>query len=384
MTGKLEKLDRLGRGSYGDVYRCYDRQTKSYKAVKTIEGNDKEGLNSLMEYFIVRDVRHKHLISASESYIKDNTMYIVQEVGQDDLSEWRRRFDPSDGQVKKWIFQVVDALLCLWSLDVVHADVKLNNVILMKDNTVRLADFGLSKIISDESVLSCSPEHRSPEAWKYGQISTSIDVWALGCTIVEMMYYHVIFKDQDRDKALKAIKYWDKMRKALINRSQYNAKVDGFKPPSVPSSFSVNNPIDSFVLYLLDPDLRTRPAKSDLLKHPYMKGFTSTLWSVRSMVLKSIPMWIKHNKYHYTKSEDIYNLAVKFFSQLQNQREELSVAIKERELFEVCVFMSFKLLLSTSRHPTYHFTTEIKNLIKFETIILKESDFTVFSRPSIF
>ncbi len=436
MSRKYERLAKLGTGAFANVYKCYDKRSRKYKAIKVVKGNNGEGLNSIMEYFIVKHISHKFLVWASESYIVNNTLYMVQEIGINDLFDWRRKHVPSDKQIRDWIFQLVDALLCLWSLDVTHTDLKTNNILLMKDGKIRLCDFGLSKLTSREQVLSCSPEHRPPEVWRYGDVTTSIDVWGLGCTIFEMMYGRTLFEEASKKDSLENIHRWGKTRKVLIhrgnrrddshgerrsserrsrhsesreekeprkkeeesksrkkeeeesrgkneeeeNKSSYDSD-DGNEFKGLPESFSVDISIDSFILFLVDPDLRTRPSGIQILTHPYMRGFTSSLWSVKSMILHNVPMWIKDNRNHYTKSKDIYHLSVKIFSQLQSQRVELSVRMSERELFEACIFMSYKLLRSTSKHPQYKFVATIEDLILYEEIILRECEFTIFSPP---
>nr|QBK93739.1 MAG: putative serine/threonine protein kinase [Pithovirus LCPAC406] len=378
MSRKYERISRLGMGAFANVYKCYDRKSRTYKAIKVVKGNDGEGLNSLMEYFMVKHINHRYLIYASESYITDNTLYMVQEMGVNDLFDWRRKNVPTNKQIREWIFQLVDALLCLWSLDVTHTDLKTNNILLMKDGKIRLCDFGLSKLISKEQVLSCSPEHRPPEVWRYGDVSTSIDIWGLGCTIFEIIYGRTLFEDAPKETSLENISQWDKVRRDLIDHKE----VKSFK--RLPSSFSVDVPIDSFILFLVNPDLDTRPSGIEILTHPFMKGFTSSTWSVKNMRLHDVPLWIRDNRKHYTRSKDIYNLSVKIFSQLQNQRIELSIRVGERELFETCIFISYKLLRSTSKHPSYKFITLMKDLIRYEEVILKECEFTIFSLPHEF
>ena len=391
---RLRVISKLGKGVYAKVYKCFDVEQRKYRAVKIVKGTKNEGMPCLMEYFIVKGISHPYLIGSTDTYIKNNKLYIIQKLAQIDLRSWRVSNIPSENQLKKWTFQLVDALLCLHKIGIVHADIKADNLLLMKNGSIKLADFSLSKITSGERAISCASEHRSPEIWKSETISRLIDVWSLGCTLIEIAYLILLFRrqedktfEEEKVASLKAISHWEHIRIKIL-RGEYSREYEnskykdakGYIPPRLPNSFDPDTNFNKFILFLLDPDYNSRPNLFHILNHPYMEGFKSSVWEINCMKFSPIPDWVTNSVSKYTTSKEISRLALDFYSQLQNQIVELSVEMSERDLFETCIWMSYKVVRS---YPPPHdrFITKLENLINFESVLLKEADFTIFKCP---
>nr|QBK93633.1 MAG: putative serine/threonine protein kinase [Pithovirus LCPAC404] len=391
---KLKITSKLGKGAYAKVYETFDTEIRKYQAIKIINGEKDEGLPCMVEFFIVKDIIHPHLICSEDTYIRDSKLYVTQKLATTDLRRWRITNVPTPEQIKTWTFHLIDALLCLHKVKIVHGDIKADNLLLMKDGSIKLADFSLSKIGNKEKAITCAAEHRAAEIWKYKITSRLIDVWALGCTLIEISHLKLLFRRQsgstfkeEKIPSLKAIRHWKDIRTKILDGT-YDQKeeeekcshIQDYIPPQLPASFDANLEFNQFILFILDPDYETRPNLHNILDHSYMRGFVCSEFQVNCMKLDYVPEWVMSRALKYTASKHISQLTVEFYSQLQYQVHEISIRLTERDLFETCFWMAYK-VIRTYPPVSDRFITKVKDLIRFESILLKETDFTIFKCP---
>src|SRR5579863_7364153 len=124
--------DRLGKGSYGSVHKCIDSSGKQL-AVKCIKC-DISGVPSLLECSIMSSIYHPNLAYADIIDIKDENLYIIQSLAVSDLSKATRGKQLSIDLIRKWCFQIAQALYCLHHNRIIHGDVKASNILLFEDD----------------------------------------------------------------------------------------------------------------------------------------------------------------------------------------------------------------------------------------------------------
>jgi serine/threonine protein kinase len=192
----------LGHGSYGDVYLAYD-ENKKQLAVKCCN-LEASGIPNILEASIMSSISHPYLNRALRIQASDKKLYIIQELAVTDLAQYTRRdkknYKPSLQELQKWCYSLCHAVFALHNENIIHADIKANNVLLYADGTVKLTDYTLAtKKWSPGDKFThnvCTCTHRPLECYLRQSWDESLDIWALGCTLYEIAYGELLFPYQ--------------------------------------------------------------------------------------------------------------------------------------------------------------------------------------------
>lgn len=92
-----------------------------------------------------------------------------------------------------WFTQLLFGLRVLHSKNILHRDLKAANIFLTKNYSLKIGDFGISKVLEHSSAITCigTPLYLSPEVCNNQPYGFSSDLWALGCILYEMCCLHV-------------------------------------------------------------------------------------------------------------------------------------------------------------------------------------------------
>ena len=185
--------ERLGTGSYGQVYLAVDRKDPDQKvAIKVINKQrmSKEDILAIMdEVQILLTVDHPNIVAYRETYDDLNYIYLVMEhLPGGELFDSPQTFTKenssySEGDAAAVISKLLKALHHCHSLGIVHRDLKPENIMYGADGDVRIVDFGLARETVDKmSTFAGTPYFMAPEVLNhnYGQ---KCDVWSLGCVL---------------------------------------------------------------------------------------------------------------------------------------------------------------------------------------------------------
>lgn len=198
-------IDYLGAGAYGVVCSAYDEEKECMVAIKkckNIFDSRTIAVRVLREMRILRNLQHENIIRISNILDPSNTslfrdMYIVFEVMQTDLDRIiRGQRTLTDGHVQHFTAQVLSALAHLHFHGIIHRDLKPRNILVNGDCTLKVADFGLSRLYSSENDTKIVPMteyvttrwYRAPEVllgWDH--YTSAIDVWAAGTIMGELI-----------------------------------------------------------------------------------------------------------------------------------------------------------------------------------------------------
>ena len=147
----LRIKQRLGNGAFGVVYKVKDEETARVYALKDIPCfNASKIRNAIGEILTLKQISHENVISvveADDSYDDEGGLHVLiltEYCAGGTLND--RLTQPSSEELNlKWMRQTADALAYLHSRDIVHRDLKADNVLLTEDENVKLADFGLAR-----------------------------------------------------------------------------------------------------------------------------------------------------------------------------------------------------------------------------------------------
>lgn len=148
---KFVKL--IGKGAFGKVTLGIHKLTGKYVAIKTIEKSYMKDEFSrkkvFREVYIMKKIRHANVIRLLEVFESTNHLLIVMEyAGDGDLLQYVKKHKKLKEEEAKVLFrQIVYGLGHIHSRSVLHRDIKLDNILLDSDHSVKICDFGVSKII---------------------------------------------------------------------------------------------------------------------------------------------------------------------------------------------------------------------------------------------
>jgi NIMA (never in mitosis gene a)-related kinase len=107
------------------------------------------------------------------------------------ISKKRAERAPFDEElIKKWLIQICVGLQYIHSKHILHRDMKPQNVLLGKNMTAKIADFGISAALAStqemKKTAQGTPYYTAPEIWRGIDYNREVDMWSLGCMIYEL------------------------------------------------------------------------------------------------------------------------------------------------------------------------------------------------------
>ncbi len=198
-VSSFQKLEKIGEGTYGVVYKARERKTGRLVALKKIRPeseNEAIPATTIREIIILKNLKHSTIIDLMEVIHNDDKMYLVFEFIEtdlkkliDDYSKQRMRFD--EFVVKKMSYQLCTAVSFCHCKNIFHRDLKPQNILVDSDFNIKLADFGLGRAASiplrNYTSQIITLWYRPPELLLgHEYYDASVDVWSLACIFVEL------------------------------------------------------------------------------------------------------------------------------------------------------------------------------------------------------
>ncbi|XP_055632962.1 serine/threonine-protein kinase fused [Toxorhynchites rutilus septentrionalis] len=246
----------VGEGSFGKVYKAVDKDSKVTVALKIISkrgrsGRELKGLRGECE--IQRNLQHPNIIRMLDSFETENEIIAVTEFAKTDLHSLLRDGSLGEPKTQKITYDLVSALYYLHSHRILHRDLKPQNILMDKNMTAKLCDFGFARNMTMGTHVLTSikgtPLYMAPELLEAKPYDHHADLWSLGCIIYEMLAGEPPFSSTSMVYLVRLI------------RNQY------IKWPS----FLTANCI-SFVQGLLERDPLHRMPWANIINHPFVKG----------------------------------------------------------------------------------------------------------------
>ena len=156
MTEYKDKLDqyikeeKLGEGTYGVVYKCKDKETGKYVALKKVRfENEDEGIpsTSIREISILKQMNHPNIVNLIDLIHGEKRLYLVFEYLDHDLKKFLNlNGEPLKPELaKSYLYQLLLAIKYCHSRRILHRDIKPQNLLLDTNGLIKLADFGLAR-----------------------------------------------------------------------------------------------------------------------------------------------------------------------------------------------------------------------------------------------
>ena len=247
----------IGIGAYSKVILCQHRLTGKKVAIKAIPKGQITSRHAqekvLREIYILKTVESENVIRIFEVFESEKNILIVLEyAGGGDLLNYVRSKGKLHEKEARLIFhQLVKGALDLHNQGILHRDFKLENILIdSKYSTIKICDFGVSKIINEGEVIfeQCgTPAYLAPEIIKnQGYKDYSVDTWSLGVVLYAMVCGKIPFMSESVPEIHK-----------LILLGQFD----------IPDFISPR--LSSLIIQMLQTSPITRITLKKVLKHPW-------------------------------------------------------------------------------------------------------------------
>jgi len=193
---KYEKLSKIGEGSYGEVFKCRNRESGQIVAIKKfVESEDDPLIKkiALREVRMLKQLKHGNLVNLLEVFRRKRKLHLVFEYcDRTVLTELMdNKWGVDSLTLQKIVYQTLSAVMYCHDHNCIHRDVKPENILITKEGTVKLCDFGFARVLSvgDEYTDYVATRwYRAPELLVGDtQYGPPVDVWAIGCVFAELL-----------------------------------------------------------------------------------------------------------------------------------------------------------------------------------------------------
>nr|QJD55598.1 snf1-related protein kinase [Euplotes vannus] len=254
----------LGRGAFGKVNLTIHRLTEEMVAIKSLNKEfltDEVSRQKVMkEVKILKKMRHKNIIQLLDTFETQKHIIFVMELcsGGDLLNYVRKRRKLTEDNAKPLFKQILEALQYCHRLNILHRDIKLDNIILDSEGVIKVGDFGVSKIINPKEVMydQCgTPAYIAPEILRdKGYRGFGIDVWSAGVVLYAMLYGTVPFRAQGMNE----------LHEMIVN-AKYSLKPE------------ISEEARDLLKKILEVDPKKRLTIPQILDHPWFKDCDDNL-----------------------------------------------------------------------------------------------------------
>ena len=297
---EFEPLSIIGRGAFGEVRVCRQKETGNIVAIKKMKKSEMQNKNQLMHLITEKEIltnNNPWIVKLKYSFQDDYYLYLVMDYlpGGDLMNLLMKKNILTEDEARFYIAELILAVDSIHKLNCIHRDIKPDNILIDKRGHIQLSDFGLCKISEknffpislkdnininsnfnkenednnndyikthynkNDKLIAFStvgtPDYIAPEVFEQNGYGNEVDWWSVGIIFFEMIIgYPPFFSDSPGDTCKKIIKWKENF--------------------SIPKDANISENAKSLILKLIKP-YNKRLGKNgveEIKAHPFFNG----------------------------------------------------------------------------------------------------------------
>lgn len=318
---------RIGRGAFSNIYKGENINTKMPVAVKEMPFDKIKKIkeNIKREFTLLKTIDHPNIIKLYDVYFDEsskNIYFMIDLYERGDLSTFLNGKKIKEKYTKNYMRQIKDGLEYLYNKKILHRDLKPQNILVSKENTLVITDFGFARYFDNDVMLQTicgSPLYMAPEILLKKKYNNSSDLWSVGVILYEMLYGSVPFESRNLVDLIHKIK-----------------KVNITLPLD---KHNISKDVQELLLSLLQKDPKKRCEWNHFFTHTWFKQDEiieeeNRLLEISINTTSSLPNLFKHRS---IKESITYSNTSTEKPDITNQSNETNAPLK-REREEDCMF----------------------------------------------